>query len=155
MPKDTGFAEDFTVDMAQQVRSTAVRLDAFEFTAGMGWTPPRLGVSQLGNSSPPLGARVEAGILHSPIASEAALHITLLQDQSEPRKIRMVSFQPILDALLKALPPHPVPQHLFDELVTTVLEDTKDGGSAETRKSQWEYLLRKEVFDLAVCLPWC
>ncbi|KAL0951887.1 hypothetical protein HGRIS_008544 [Hohenbuehelia grisea] len=59
--------------------------------------------------------------------------------------------QPHLDALLESLStqPQPVKRGTLDELVEKVLEDTKSSGSSENRKSQWEYLLKLEVFNVA------
>lgn len=58
-----------------------------------------------------------------------------------------------------ALKPHL--QSIFDQLplesdqlhkhVSDVLEATKDIGTTENRKNQWEFLIRASLFDLAVC----
>jgi hypothetical protein len=65
----------------------------------------------------------------------------------------MVSLQPHFDALLKSLPPAPVEQSKLDEAVIRVLEGTKDNTWPENRKTQWEQLLRNDIFLLAV--RWC
>lgn len=57
--------------------------------------------------------------------------------------------QPSLTRLLKSLPPSPS-QGKLDELVKKTLSDTQAKSSAENRKSQWDYLLKNAVFDLAV-----
>ncbi|KAK7040176.1 hypothetical protein VNI00_009982 [Paramarasmius palmivorus] len=61
----------------------------------------------------------------------------------------LASLQPPLAKLLSNLPGRPFEQTQLDELVKKVLEETKDVSSSENRKSQWEYLLKNEVFDLA------
>jgi hypothetical protein len=63
----------------------------------------------------------------------------------------MASLASNLNRLLKSLPPSP-PQAKFDELVKKTLLDTQEKSSPENRKSQWEYLLKNAVFDLAVRL---
>lgn len=62
----------------------------------------------------------------------------------------MASLQPYITSLLKSLPPSPVQQDKLDELVSRALADSKDKSSLENRKSQWEYLLKNEVYLLAV-----
>ena len=63
----------------------------------------------------------------------------------------MASLLPYITSLLEALPPSPVEQDTLDELVSRALADSKDKSSLENRKSQWEYLLKNEIFLLAVC----
>ncbi|KAJ7040243.1 THO complex subunit 1 transcription elongation factor-domain-containing protein [Mycena alexandri] len=60
----------------------------------------------------------------------------------------MASLQPILTRLLKSLPPSPT-QEKLNELVKKTLVETEAKSSAENRKSQWEFLLKNAVFDLA------
>ncbi|KAJ7492268.1 THO complex subunit 1 transcription elongation factor-domain-containing protein [Mycena latifolia] len=60
----------------------------------------------------------------------------------------MTSLQPTLALLLKSLPPSPT-QEKLDELVKKSLANSKTKSSPENRKSQWEFLLKNEVFDLA------
>ncbi|KAJ7103182.1 THO complex subunit 1 transcription elongation factor-domain-containing protein [Mycena belliarum] len=60
----------------------------------------------------------------------------------------MASLQPGLARLLQSLHPSPT-QEKLDELVKKTLESTKAKSSPENRKSQWEFLLKNEVFDLA------
>jgi len=60
--------------------------------------------------------------------------------------------QPYITSLLKSLPPSPVQQDKLDELVSRALADSKDKSSIENRKSQWEYLLKNEIYLLAVRL---
>jgi hypothetical protein len=62
----------------------------------------------------------------------------------------MTSLQPFLASLLKSLPPPPAAQNVLNNLIKETLQDTKDKTSAENRKSQWEYLLKNEIFILAV-----
>lgn len=61
----------------------------------------------------------------------------------------MASLQPILTRLLKSLPPSPT-QEKLNELVKQTLVEAEDKSSSENRKSQWEFLLKNAVFDLAV-----
>ncbi|KAJ7109844.1 UDP-glucose epimerase [Mycena epipterygia] len=61
----------------------------------------------------------------------------------------MTSLQPSLAFLLRSLPPAPT-QAKLDELVKKTLSDSQAKcSSPENRKSQWEYLLKNAVFDLA------
>lgn len=62
----------------------------------------------------------------------------------------MVSLQPTLITLLNSLPPSPFEQKALNELVEKTLNESKNNSSPENRKSQWEYLLKNEVFKLAV-----
>lgn len=43
-----------------------------------------------------------------------------------------------------------VSQHELDPLVAYAISETQDGRSPDTRRAQWEYLLKHEVFKLAV-----
>ncbi|TFK41974.1 THO complex subunit 1 transcription elongation factor-domain-containing protein [Crucibulum laeve] len=61
----------------------------------------------------------------------------------------MVSLQPHLTSLLETLPPRPIEQEQFDELVEKTLEKVKSKASNEVKKQQWEYVLKSEVFKLA------
>lgn len=62
----------------------------------------------------------------------------------------MISLQPVLDSLLKSLPSPPVTQDALDSLVTDALQKATSKSSAENSKAQWEYLLKNEIFELAV-----
>jgi hypothetical protein len=71
----------------------------------------------------------------------------------------LVSLQPQLSSLLQSLPPCPIEQEKLDELVKDTLEQSKAKSEhpqgvvrtvPEYSKSQWEYLLKNEVFLLAV-----
>ena len=62
----------------------------------------------------------------------------------------MTSLQPFLTSLLNSLPPPPAAQNVLNDLIKKTLQDTKDKTSLENRKSQWEYLLKNEIFILAV-----
>lgn len=62
----------------------------------------------------------------------------------------MASLQPYITSLLKSLPPSPIEQDTLNELVSHTLADSIDKSSPENRKSQWEYLLKNEIFLLAV-----
>lgn len=61
----------------------------------------------------------------------------------------MTSLQPFLTSLLKSLPPPPAAQDVLNDLIKKTLQDAKDKASPENRKSQWEYLLKNEIFILA------
>ncbi|OCH90556.1 hypothetical protein OBBRIDRAFT_887644 [Obba rivulosa] len=61
----------------------------------------------------------------------------------------MQALETSLKTLLSSLPPRPVDKQTLDDLVSKTLEETSDKVSLENRKTQWEYLLRKEVFNLA------
>jgi THO complex subunit 1 len=63
----------------------------------------------------------------------------------------MTSLKPSLTKLLKSVPPSPSQEKLND-LVKKTLSDTQAKSSPENRKSQWEFLLKDAVFDLAVRL---
>jgi hypothetical protein len=66
------------------------------------------------------------------------------------------SLQPKLSSLLKSLPPRPIEQNKLNELVKDTLEKSKAKTPkivrivSEYSKNQWEYLLKNEVFLLAV-----
>ena len=71
-------------------------------------------------------------------------------DSDDPDPSVMASLQPYITSLLKSLPPSPVQQDTLDELVRRALADSKDKSSVENCKSQWEYLLKNEIYLLAV-----
>ncbi|ESK93415.1 udp-glucose epimerase [Moniliophthora roreri MCA 2997] len=58
------------------------------------------------------------------------------------------SLSPSLTKLISTLP-NSFDQSQLDQLVKQTLEDTQNISSPENRKSQWEYLLRNKVFELA------
>ncbi|KAJ7150385.1 THO complex subunit 1 transcription elongation factor-domain-containing protein [Mycena filopes] len=60
----------------------------------------------------------------------------------------MTSLEPTLARLLKSLPPSPT-QEKLNALVKKTLSDSEAKSSSENRKSQWEFLLKNAVFDLA------
>ncbi|KAH9486400.1 THO complex subunit 1 [Psilocybe cubensis] len=61
----------------------------------------------------------------------------------------MASLQPHLTSLLKSLPPSPADKEALDKLVEHTLLETKNKSSPENKKSQWEYLLKNDIFLLA------
>jgi predicted lipid carrier protein YhbT len=67
----------------------------------------------------------------------------------------MLSLQPSFVSLLNAFPPRPVDQQALQSLVKQTLKDAAKKSTPENRKAQWEYLLRKDIFDLAVCPVLC
>jgi aldose 1-epimerase len=62
----------------------------------------------------------------------------------------MLSLTSSLAALQRSLPPRPFQQEALDAVVEKVLHDSAGISSPENRKSQWEYLLKDDVFSLAV-----
>jgi hypothetical protein len=53
--------------------------------------------------------------------------------------------------LLKDFPRRPFDQKLLHELVGNEVKKFRCKSSSENVKSQWEFLLKNEVFTLAVC----
>jgi hypothetical protein len=68
------------------------------------------------------------------------------------RHLHMVSLRPHFEKLLKDLPLPPAHPGQLEKLVARTLEDAKPHARSENWKNQWEYLLRNEIFKLAVCL---
>jgi THO complex subunit 1 len=64
----------------------------------------------------------------------------------------MVSLAPHLKSLIKSMSAQPVDELILDSLIQKELNETSKKVSVENRKSQWEYLLKNEVFALAVRL---
>jgi hypothetical protein len=62
----------------------------------------------------------------------------------------MLSLTDSLDALLASLPPRPISQQTLDAIVKKTLNASKTKSSPENRKSQWEFLLKNDIFVLAV-----
>ena len=62
----------------------------------------------------------------------------------------MFSLRPFLAKLLESLPPPPAGQDELKEIVSATLADAKPHASTENWKNQWEYLLKDEIFKLAV-----
>lgn len=52
----------------------------------------------------------------------------------------------VLSNLLSALPPHPISKSALDKLVSGIPGNAKGKG----KHAEWEYLLKKEIFQLAV-----
>jgi hypothetical protein len=61
-----------------------------------------------------------------------------------------MSLHTALKALLDSLPPRPFDQEALSALVRKTLDETKNRSSPENRKGQWEYLLKDDIFKLAV-----
>ncbi|GLB43609.1 putative polysaccharide biosynthesis protein [Lyophyllum shimeji] len=61
----------------------------------------------------------------------------------------MLSLQPLLSSLLDTLPPGPSEKAKLDELVRSTIEQSRKAHPSDTRKTQWEFLLKNEVFKLA------
>jgi THO complex subunit 1 len=59
---------------------------------------------------------------------------------------------PILKSLVKSIHARSFDTQTLDNLVQKVLHEPHDEASAENLKSQWEYLLKNEIFTLAVRL---
>jgi hypothetical protein len=62
----------------------------------------------------------------------------------------MASLQPFLNTLLSSLPAPPIPKAQLETLARKTLDESSGKSSPENRKSQWEYLLKNEIFKLAV-----
>ena len=62
----------------------------------------------------------------------------------------MVSLQPSLDSLLSSLTKSKLE---LETLVGKTLKSSASQSSPENWKSQWEYLLKDEIFKLAVRVP--
>jgi hypothetical protein len=62
----------------------------------------------------------------------------------------MVSLAPTLQSLIKSIHAQPVDSQTLNRLVQKVLDESNNMVSIENRKSQWEYLLKNEIFTLAV-----
>lgn len=54
-----------------------------------------------------------------------------------------------LEKLLQGLPPHPIDEQELNGLVSSTISESSDRSSFDNRKSQWEFLLKDEVFRLA------
>ena len=61
----------------------------------------------------------------------------------------MASLAPTLKALITSIP-SPVDRKTLDKLVNSTIQESQSKVPAENRKSQWEYLLKNEIFILAV-----
>ncbi|EIN12840.1 hypothetical protein PUNSTDRAFT_97766 [Punctularia strigosozonata HHB-11173 SS5] len=61
----------------------------------------------------------------------------------------MASLKPILNSLLRSLPPGPIDKAALDSLVRDTLSQADAKSSPENRKTQWEYLLKEQVLTLA------
>ncbi|KAL0570657.1 hypothetical protein V5O48_011305 [Marasmius crinis-equi] len=61
----------------------------------------------------------------------------------------LVSLQPALARLVSTVSSSPVDKEQLEQLVRKALDDTKGTSSLENRKSQWEFLLKNEVLNLA------
>lgn len=62
----------------------------------------------------------------------------------------MTSLTPCFKKLINLLPAGPLDPKILDNFVKKALEDSTTISSAENRKTQWEYLLKNEIFTLAV-----
>ena len=56
-----------------------------------------------------------------------------------------------LKSLLQSLPPRPIEKAKLDEAVSKALDEVGQKSTPENRRTQWEYVLRNEVYTLAVC----
>lgn len=64
----------------------------------------------------------------------------------------MQALQDSLTSLLASLPPRPINKVALDALVAQTLEESRSKTSPDTWKAKWEYVLRKEVYELAVSI---
>ncbi|KAJ3575241.1 hypothetical protein NP233_g1220 [Leucocoprinus birnbaumii] len=62
----------------------------------------------------------------------------------------MVSLQPFLDSLLTSLPDPPILKPQLETIARKTLDESAGKSSSDNRKSQWEYLLKNEIFKLAM-----
>lgn len=62
----------------------------------------------------------------------------------------MVFLQPYLTSLLKSFPAAPVDAARLKEGVCKTIEETQNKLSPESRKGQWEFLLKSDILHLAV-----
>ncbi|KAH8119730.1 THO complex subunit 1 transcription elongation factor-domain-containing protein [Phellopilus nigrolimitatus] len=61
----------------------------------------------------------------------------------------MFSLSPYLENLLSSLPSQPITETVLDGLVKKAISESKQQTSPDNRRSQWEFLLRNEVYRLA------
>ncbi|KDQ51135.1 hypothetical protein JAAARDRAFT_41403 [Jaapia argillacea MUCL 33604] len=61
----------------------------------------------------------------------------------------MQPLEKALQSLFRSLPPRPIDKHTLDSLVEKTLQETQGRSSPETRRAQWEYVIRNEIFKLA------
>ncbi|KIY50481.1 UDP-glucose 4-epimerase [Fistulina hepatica ATCC 64428] len=61
----------------------------------------------------------------------------------------VAALQPHLKSLMRALPAPPVPLERIHSSVRKVLSETESKTSSESKKSQWEFLLRRSIYDFA------
>lgn len=62
----------------------------------------------------------------------------------------MQSLECSLKKIIGSLPENPIEKTTLDELVSNTLNETPPASSPDNRRVQWEYILRNEVFSLAV-----
>ncbi|KAJ3520430.1 hypothetical protein NMY22_g12764 [Coprinellus aureogranulatus] len=62
----------------------------------------------------------------------------------------MCTLRPFLAKLLERLPPPPADEGELKKVVSSILADAKPHASSENWKNQWEYLLKDEIFKLAM-----
>lgn len=62
----------------------------------------------------------------------------------------MASLKPLLNALLRSLPPGPIDKAALDSLVRETLSHADAKSNSENRKAQWEYVLKEQILTLAV-----
>ncbi|KAI9067221.1 UDP-glucose 4-epimerase [Trametes sanguinea] len=61
----------------------------------------------------------------------------------------MQALQDSLSSLLAALPPRPIQKDALDALVEKALEECRPKVSQDTWKTKWEFVLKKDAFELA------
>ncbi len=62
----------------------------------------------------------------------------------------MQAIKQSLNSLLTSLPPSPGDNDTLNSLVKQTLSEAQSGANPESWKKQWEFALRKSIFDLAV-----
>ncbi|THH31953.1 hypothetical protein EUX98_g2251 [Antrodiella citrinella] len=61
----------------------------------------------------------------------------------------MQAFSSTLQELVGSLPARPIPKAVFDTLVSTALSKSETQASPDNRKSNWEFVLKDDIFSLA------
>ncbi|CDO77293.1 hypothetical protein BN946_scf184753.g43 [Trametes cinnabarina] len=61
----------------------------------------------------------------------------------------MQTLKKSLSSLLASLPPRPIEKDTLDALVQKTLEECRPNVSADTWKTKWEFVLKKDVYELA------
>lgn len=85
------------------------------------------------------------------VKDDSARSMNLAEPQSLPPTL-MTSPAECVQQLLASFPARPFDQKILDDKVAQEVRKFQDASSQENVRSQWELVLRKEVFALAVRL---